>query len=109
MRSLVIASLPDVAPNVTFGEIKNDVGFILGQYIMPSINPRSLKFSGLPDPIIDPETRKPFANKQIPSQRFSPAAQFFLDPKWVPLPNGPGRQLKFPGQKRGPNRESVHG
>ncbi len=65
---------------------------------VPTEAERNGDFSDLPSPIIDPNTNQPFLNNQIPPERFSPAAQFFLDPKWVPLPNGPGRQLTFAGQ-----------
>ena len=65
---------------------------------VPTAAQRNGDFSDLPGPIMDPNTGQPFLNNQIPRERFSPTALFFLDPKWVPLPNGPGRQLTFAGQ-----------
>jgi carboxypeptidase family protein/TonB-dependent receptor-like protein len=45
--------------------------------------------------VINPSTGTPFLNNQIPTSMFSPPAVFFLN--YIPLPNGPGRQLTFAG------------
>ena len=64
--------------------------------IVPSAAQRQGDFSGLA-PIFDPlstttvagvVTRNQFANNQIPADRISPQAQFFM--KYIPLPNAPG-------------------
>ena len=64
--------------------------------IVPSAAQRQGDFSGLA-PIFDPlstttvagvATRTQFANNQIPANRISPQAQFFM--KYIPLPNAPG-------------------
>ncbi len=64
--------------------------------IVPSAAQRQGDFSGLA-PIFDPlstttvagvATRAPFTNNQIPANRISPQAQFFM--KYIPLPNAPG-------------------
>ena len=64
--------------------------------IVPSAAQRQGDFSGLA-PIFDPlstatvagvVTRTQFANNQIPSNRISPQAQFFM--RYIPLPNAPG-------------------
>jgi hypothetical protein len=62
---------------------------------VPTAAERQGDFSGLGKPIIDPQTGEPFPGNKIPSERFSQAALFFLDPKWVPLPNAGGRQLTY--------------
>ena len=64
--------------------------------IVPSAAQRQGDFSGLA-PIFDPLTtttaggvaaRTQFSNNQIPTNRISPQAQYFL--RYIPLPNGPG-------------------
>lgn len=64
--------------------------------IVPSAAQRQGDFSGLA-PIFDPlstttvagvVTRNQFPNNQIPANRISPQAQFFM--KYIPLPNAPG-------------------
>ena len=64
--------------------------------IVPSAAQRQGDFSGLA-PVFDPlstttvagvPTRTQFANNQIPANRISPQAQFFM--KYIPLPNAPG-------------------
>ena len=64
--------------------------------IVPSAAQRQGDFSGLA-PVFDPlstttvagvATRTQFANNQIPANRISPQAQFFM--KYIPLPNAPG-------------------
>ena len=65
---------------------------------VPTAAERAGDFSASGVTIIDPDTQQPFTDNKIPSARLSPSAQFFLDTKWVPVPNGPGRQLTFAGQ-----------
>jgi hypothetical protein len=64
--------------------------------IVPSAAQRQGDFSGL-NPVFDPlstttvagvATRTQFDNNQIPANRISPQAQFFM--KYIPLPNAPG-------------------
>ena len=45
--------------------------------------------------VVDPATGAPFLRNQIPTSMFSGPSQFFL--KYIPPPNGPGRQLTFAG------------
>jgi hypothetical protein len=45
--------------------------------------------------VVNPATGTPFLNNQIPASMFSPPSLFFL--KYIPLPNGPDRQLTFAG------------
>lgn len=65
---------------------------------VPTAAERRGDFSGLPTPIIDPLTRQPFPNNQIPANRLSRPAMYFNDR--VPLPNGPSRQLTFAGAQQ---------
>ncbi len=45
--------------------------------------------------MIDPVSKQPLPNNQIPASRLNPVSKFFLNR--IPLPNGPGRQLTFSG------------
>ncbi len=45
--------------------------------------------------LVDPVTRTPIANNQIPTTDFSLVSEFFL--KYIPEPEGPGRQLTYAG------------
>ena len=47
--------------------------------------------------LIDPITKAPFPNNQIPTSRLSPVAQNFF--QYIPLPNAGGRQLNYTGAK----------
>ena len=47
--------------------------------------------------LINPVTKAPFLNNQIPSEQLSPAAKYFLQS--IPLPTGPGRKLSYTGAK----------
>lgn len=62
---------------------------------VPTAAERSGDFSGLSVQLVDPVSKTPFPGNQIPASRLSPVAQYFL--KWIPLPNGPGRNLVFAG------------
>ena len=58
--------------------------------IVPSSTLRSGDLSGLVGPAAhDPFTLQPFPNNQIPKQELDAAAQFFLNPDIIPLPNQP--------------------
>ena len=59
---------------------------------VPTAQERQGNFSDLPQQLVDPVTGAPFANNQIP---VSSVAKFFL--QYLPLPNGPGRQLTYIG------------
>jgi hypothetical protein len=45
--------------------------------------------------LVNPNTGAPYLDNQIPHADLSPVAQYLL--KYVPLPNGPGRQLTYNG------------
>src|SRR5262245_26919430 len=62
---------------------------------VPTAAEREGDFSALPRQLIDPVTKEPFLNNRIPSSRINPVSNFFL--KWIPSPNGPGRELRFSG------------
>jgi len=64
---------------------------------VPTTAERGGDFSGLGKPLIDPVTKQSFPNNQIPANRISPVAQYFLNS--IPLPNGAGRQLTYLGTK----------
>lgn len=91
------------------GPIKKDHIFYFGTYqatrvrsaaggniaFVPTAQERQGNFSDVPSQLVNPITGVPFANNQIPVTSFSPVATFFL--KYLPLPNGPGRQLTYVG------------
>ena len=62
---------------------------------VPTAAERNGDFSSTPTQLIDPVTRQPLPNNQIPASRINPVSKFFLNR--IPLPNGPGRQLTFSG------------
>ncbi len=64
---------------------------------VPTAAQRQGDFSGLSKQLVDPVSKQPVPGNQIPPSRFSTVSNFFLD--WIPLPNGPGGQLTFPGTK----------
>ncbi|PYV44583.1 MAG: hypothetical protein DMG06_05900 [Acidobacteria bacterium] len=47
--------------------------------------------------LIDPVNKAPFPNNQIPAERLSAAAKYFL--QYIPLPTGPGRKLSYTAAK----------
>jgi Carboxypeptidase regulatory-like domain/TonB dependent receptor len=68
------------------------------QTFVPTAAERAGDFSSVSRQLVDPVTRQPFPNNQIPQDRISPAAQYFL--KWIPLPNRGGRELNFVGTEK---------
>lgn len=62
---------------------------------VPTADERAGNFAGSGITVTDPTTGKSFANDQIPTNRISPIAQYFL--KYIPLPNGPNGQVTFAG------------
>jgi len=62
---------------------------------VPTAAEREGDFSSLSKPLIDPVSKLPLPNNQIPASRINPVAEYFL--KWLPLPNGAGRQVTFGG------------
>lgn len=62
---------------------------------VPAAAERNGDFSDISTQLVDPSTGTPFAGNQINPSLFSVPSQFFL--KYIPLPNGPGRQLTFAG------------
>jgi Carboxypeptidase regulatory-like domain/TonB dependent receptor-like, beta-barrel len=65
---------------------------------VPTAAERAGDFSSLSTQLVDPVTRQPFPNNQIPADRISPVAKYFLD--WIPLPNRGGRELNFVGTEQ---------
>lgn len=65
---------------------------------VPTAAERAGDFSSLATQLVDPVTRQPFPGNQIPPDRISPAAKYFLD--WIPLPNRGGRELNFVGTEQ---------
>jgi len=62
---------------------------------VPTAAERQGDFSSVSKQLVDPVSKEPLLGNQIPVSRFSPVSQFFLGR--VPLPNGAGRQVTFPG------------
>ncbi len=62
---------------------------------VPTEAQRRGDFSAISTRLIDPVTRQPLVNNQIPANRLSPVALHFL--KYIPLPNGENGRLTFPG------------
>jgi hypothetical protein len=60
---------------------------------VPTATERQGNFSDLGTPIVDPATGLAFPGNQLPT--ISPVAQYLL--KYIPLPNGPGRELTYNG------------
>ncbi len=61
---------------------------------VPTAAERRGDFTGTKQ-LVDPVTRVPFPNNQIPSDKIDPIAKYFLER--IPLPTGPGRQLTYLG------------
>jgi hypothetical protein len=62
---------------------------------VPTEAQRRGDFSSVSTQLIDPVSKQPLVNNQIPASRISPVAQYYL--KYIPLPNGDGGRLTFPG------------
>ena len=62
---------------------------------VPTEAQRRGDFSSVSTRLVDPVTRQPLVNNQIPANRLSPVAQYFL--RYIPLPNGPDGRLTFQG------------
>ncbi len=62
---------------------------------VPTEAQRRGDFSSISTQLVDPVTRQPLVNNQIPASRISPVAQYYL--KYIPLPNGDGGRLTFQG------------
>lgn len=62
---------------------------------VPTAAERNGDFSDISTQLVDPSTGIPFAGNQIPTTDFSAPSDFFL--KYIPLPNGAGRQLTYAG------------
>jgi hypothetical protein len=93
------------------GPIQKDHLFYFGTYqgtryanaaqgnidFVPTAQERTGNFSDLSGvQLTDPlNNNAPFPGNQIPANRISPAAQYFL--KFLPLPTGPGEQINFLG------------
>lgn len=62
---------------------------------VPTAEQRRGDFSAVSRQLVDPVTRQPLPGNQIPASRLNNVSLFFLDR--IPLPNGPGGQVTFPG------------
>lgn len=103
------------------GPIQKDHLFYFGTYqgtrlrsapegqiaFVPTAAERAGNFADLlPDTqLVDPSTGTPFSGNQIPASRLSSVAQFFVGK--MPLPNGPGRQITYPGPTARPNDDQF--
>ena len=65
---------------------------------VPTAAERAGDFSALSTQLVDPITRQPFPNNQIPADRIIPVAKYFLG--WIPQPNRAGRELNFVGTEQ---------
>ena len=65
---------------------------------VPTAAERAGDFSALSRQLVDPVTRQPFPNNQLPQDRISPVAKYFLNS--IPLPNRDGRELRFTGTEQ---------
>jgi Carboxypeptidase regulatory-like domain/TonB dependent receptor len=65
---------------------------------VPTAAERAGDFSSFSGQLVDPVTRQPFPNNQIPPDRISPVAKYFLN--WIPVPNRGGRELNFVGTEQ---------
>jgi len=61
---------------------------------VPTQEQRNGDFTGVRQ-LTDPVSGQPFAGNQIPASRLSPVALYFM--QHIPLPNGAGGRLSFPG------------
>ncbi len=93
------------------GPIKKDKLFFFGTYqgtrihtapqgnitFVPTAAERAGDFSDLlpSTQLVNPVTGVPFPNNQIPAADLSPVSNYLL--QFVPVPNGPGRQLTYVG------------
>jgi hypothetical protein len=105
------------------GPMKKDKLFFFGTYqgtrirtapggqiaFVPTAAERSGDFSDvLPGTqLVDPVSGAPYANNQIPAGQINPVAQYFL--KYIPLPNGPDRQLTYVGGAQVQNEDQFTG
>ncbi len=78
------------------GTILRNVPAGINRFV-PTAAERQGDFSSVPTQLIDPVSKEPLVNNQIPASRFSPVSMFFLER--IPLPNGPNRLVTFPGAK----------
>ncbi len=62
---------------------------------VPTEAQRNGDFSSYGKQLLDPVTGKPLPGNQVPASQLNPVSLYFL--KYIPLPNGPGGQLTFPG------------
>jgi hypothetical protein len=62
---------------------------------VPTAEQRRGDFSGISRQLVDPVSRQPVPGNIIPASRLNPVSRYFLD--FIPLPNGPGGQVTFPG------------
>ena len=62
---------------------------------VPTASERNGDFSSFGRQLVDPVSRQPIEGNRIPANRINAVSKFFLNR--VPLPNGPGRELNYPG------------
>jgi len=62
---------------------------------VPTAAEREGDFSTTRTQLVDPVTKQPIPGNRIPASQLNAVSKFFL--KRIPLPNGTGRELTFPG------------
>ncbi|MGE5358359.1 MAG: hypothetical protein ACM3NQ_05025, partial [Bacteroidales bacterium] len=93
---LKIPKLFDAGPRTTFffNYAGNHSSNLYNQYsTVPTLAMRSGDFSASSAPIIDPLTRQPFPDNQIPADRMDPASLALLG--YIPTPNQDGSKKNF--------------
>ena len=103
------------------GPIKKDKVFFFGTYqgtrirqapagqiaFVPTAAERNGDFSAISNQLVNPVTRVPFPNNQVPTGLFSPVAAFYVNR--MPLPNGPNGQLTYLGPESRQNDDQWMG
>lgn len=101
------------------GPIKKDTLFYFGTFqgtrirtapegqiaFVPTEAQRRGDFSSLDVQLVDPVSGEPFPNNQIPENRLSTVATNLLS--GIPLPNGPGQQLTYTGERGDENENQF--
>jgi hypothetical protein len=60
---------------------------------VPTAAQRAGDFSSISKQLVDPVTKAPYPNNQVPTNQFNPVSRYLLDR--IPLPNGAGRELRY--------------
>jgi hypothetical protein len=75
--------------------------------LVPTAAMRAGDFSGIPRAIRNPFTGQPFANNQVPTSLFSPAAVEIVN-GWLPLPNPAGSDNPMTLRFKQPSQSDEH-